>query len=304
MRIGIFGGAVNGGTIDDVVAEVRSAADDGFASYWSPQVFSHDAMTVLAIAGREVPGIELGTSVVPTYPRHPFVMAQQALSTQVATGGRFCLGIGLSHQVVIEGMWGLSFAKPVGHLRDYLAVLMPLLHGQPADVDGATISAHAGITLAGDVPPVPVVVAALGPQMLDLAGRVADGTLTWCVGPQTLASYTVPGITAAADKAGRPAPRVIAAFPVCVTDDKAAVASRATKAFSIYPQLPSYKAMLDREGVATVADLAITGGEAEVADRIAALADAGVTDLAAVEFARSGDERQRTREVLRGLCAP
>jgi 5,10-methylenetetrahydromethanopterin reductase len=300
MRIGIFGGTVNDGTINEVVAEAARAEADGFATYWAPQIFGLDAMTVLAIAGREIPRIELGTSVVPTYPRHPWVMAQQALTTQAATGGRLCLGIGLSHQVVIESMWGMSFDKPVRHLKEYLNVLLPLVRGEAVSVNGETISTHGALQVKGGSP-FPVVVAALGPQMLHLAGAVADGTLTWCTGPATLAEHTVPAIAAAADQAGRAVPRVIAALPVCVTEDVDGAAERAAKVFAIYGQLPSYRAMLDREGAKTVADIAITGSESEVSDRIAALAGIGVTDFAAVEFGATPDEVARTRAVLQAL---
>src|SRR3954449_13139406 len=120
MRIGTMSNAINGGTIDDIVNEARAAKEAGSHTFWSSQIFGHDALTALAIVGREVPGIELGTAVVPTYPRHPWVMAQQALTTTAAIGGRLALGVGPSHQVVIEGMWGLSFAKPILHLREYL----------------------------------------------------------------------------------------------------------------------------------------------------------------------------------------
>ena len=147
MRIGIFGAAVNEGTIDQVIGEARDAEAGGFSSYWAPQIFGHDALTALALAGREVPRIELGTSVVPTFPRHPIALAQQALTVNAACGGRLCLGIGLSHQVVIEAMMGLSYDKPVRHLRDYLSVLMPLLHDGTVSYDGDAYRAHAAITV-------------------------------------------------------------------------------------------------------------------------------------------------------------
>ena len=285
------------GTIDDVVAEVRAAQEQGFASFWASQIFAHDALTVLAVAGREVPDIELGTSVVPTYPRHPTALAQQALSTNVACDGRLCLGIGLSHQIVIEGMFGLSFDKPVRHLREYLAVLLPLLRGEAADFDGETLRVHATMSVRGAGAP-SVAVAALGPQMLRLAGSMTDGTITWCVGPNTLRDLTVPALRAAAEEAGRPSPRVIAALPVCVTTDAAAARERASTVFAIYGQLPSYRAMMDREGVAGPADLAIVGSAAEVQDRIGALSDIGVTDFVAAEFGVSSDERDETRAAL------
>lgn len=298
MRIGYFGGTINEGTIDDVVAEARLAEAEGFATYWAPQIFGHDALTVLAVVGREVPRIELGTSVVPTYPRHPMMLAQQCLSVQAASGGRLCLGIGLSHQVVIEQMMGMSFDKPVRHMREYLEVLGPLSRSQAVGFSGETYSVHAAVSVPGSSP-FPIVLAALGPQMLRLAATLADGTLTWCTGPRTLAEHTIPTITAAAAEADRPVPRVIAALPVCVTTDIDGALARAAKVFAVYGQLPSYRAMLDREGVAGPADIAIVGGADEVVDRIAALADIGVTDFAAVAFGATDDERHDTAAALR-----
>jgi F420-dependent oxidoreductase-like protein len=297
MRIGFFGGAITSGSIDDVVAEARQAEADGFASYWAPQIFSHDALTVLAIVGREVPRIELGTSVVPTYPRHPMMLAQQALTVNAAVGGRLCLGIGLSHQVVIETMMGMSFDKPVRHLREYLSVLGPLSRGEAVGFDGEVYRTHAAVAVPGSMP-FSTVVAALGPQMLKATAELADGTLTWCTGPQTLAQHTVPTINAAAEAAGRPAPRVIAALPVCVTTDLAGAHERAAQVFAIYGQLPSYRAMLDREGAAGPADIAIVGTADEVADRIGSLSAIGVTDFASVSFPGNPDEAAATREAL------
>jgi len=199
MRIGIFGGASNDGTIDAMVAEARRAEADGFASYWAPQIFGHDALTALAVIGREVPRIELGTSVVPTYPRHPMMMAQQALTVNAAAGGRLCLGIGLSHQIVVESMWGMSFDKPVRHMREYLEVMMPLLEGKPVSHAGEAFNVNGGVSVPGGTRP-NVVIAALGEQMLKVTAALADGTLTWCTGPQTLANHTIPTLKAAADK--------------------------------------------------------------------------------------------------------
>ena len=298
MRMGFFGGSINEGTIDEVVDEARQAEVDGFASYWVPQIFGHDALTVLGIIGREVPRIELGTSVVPTYPRHPMMLAQQARTVNAASGGRLCLGIGLSHKIVIENMMGMSFDKPVRHLREYLSVLMPLVHGDPVGFAGETYSTHAALNVAGSTP-CPVVVAALGEQMLRVTARMADGTLTWCTGPGTLERHIVPTITAAAEEAGRPAPRVIAALPVCVTDDVDSALRRAAEVFAIYGQLPSYRAMLDMEGASGAADIAFVGSDAEVRDRIAALDGIGVTDFGAVMFPGPPEEAERTRAVLR-----
>jgi F420-dependent oxidoreductase-like protein len=302
MRIGIFGGDVAGeGRIDDVVESAGRAADEGFASYWMPQIFGLVALTALAVVGREVPGIELGTAVVPTYPRHPMMLAGQALTTQAISGGRLALGIGLSHQLVIEGMFGHSFEKPVRHMREYLSVLMALVHEGTVSFQGETLSANGTLSIAGATP-FPVLVAALGPKMLELAGTVADGTITWMTGPATLEAHTVPTITKAAEQAGRPAPRVCAGLPVCVTDDADGARERAGRVFAVYDSLPSYKAMLDREGAAGPADVAIVGDEATVAAAVRRLADVGTTDFAAVEYGSvSKGDRRRTRELLRSL---
>ena len=299
MRIGIFGGDTGGRTIDDVVAEARAAERDGFASFALPQIFGLDAMGVFAIVGREVPRIDLVTGVVPTYSRHPLTMAQQALTVQVASGGRFTLGIGLSHQMVIENMFGLSFDKPLRHMREYLAVLMPLLTDGKADVDGDTISTHAAVDIAGRTE-IPVLVAALGPKMLELAGTVTDGTVTWMTGPATLAKYTVPTITAAAERAGRPAPQIVTSLPICVTSDVDGARTRAAQDFQIYGFLPSYRAMLDREGAAGPADVAIVGDEATVTKAIGELADAGVTEFVASIFG-TREERAETRALLQSM---
>lgn len=299
MRIGIFGGDTAGRTVDDVVADANAAEGAGFASYAIPQIFALDAMGVLTVVGREVPRIELATGVVPTYGRHPITMAQQALTVQIASGGRFMLGIGLSHQMVIENMFGLSFEKPVRHMREYLAVLMPLLHEGTVSYKGETISAEATLGVEPHLLP-PVVIAALGEQMLHVAGTMADGTVTWMTGPATLASHIVPTITSAAQRAGRPAPRVVAALPVCVTDDIDKARERAGRELQVYGFLPSYRAMLDREGAGSPGDVAIVGDEAAVGKQVSGLADIGVTDFIAAGFG-SSDERDRTRGLLRSL---
>jgi F420-dependent oxidoreductase-like protein len=300
MKHGIFGGAVNAGTLDDMVAEAAAAESDGFDAYWAPHIFGHDALTALAVVGTKVPRIELGTSVVPTFPRHPHAIAQQAHTVAAASGGRFTLGIGLSHKIVIENMFGLSYDKPVRHLREYLSVLMPLSRNEMANFDGEMYRVHAGISAQGS-DGFSVVVAALGEQMLRVTAAMADGTLTWCTGPVTLAAHTIPTITKAAEEFGRPAPRVIAALPVCVTDDRGSAVARAVETFAAYGGLPSYRAMLDREGVAGPADIAIIGSTAEVQDRIGELARIGVTDFAAVEFGATPEEVADTRAALKGL---
>jgi F420-dependent oxidoreductase-like protein len=297
MRLGLF--TNNGSDLDGFIASVREAADLGFASAWTAQIFGLDALTAIAVAGREVPGIELGTSVVPTYPRHPMMMAGQALTVQAAIGNRLALGIGLSHQVVVEGMWGYSFDKPARHMKEYLAALMPLLRGEAVGYQGDTLKAFGQLTIANAAPP-PVLLAALAPAMLRLAGAVADGTSTWMVGPKTLATHITPAITAAATDAGRPAPRIGSSLPICVTNDADAARERAAKDFVIYGQLPSYRAMLDIEGAAGPADIAIVGDEAAVIAGINAMRDAGCTDFVVNCFGTS-DEVARTKALVASL---
>lgn len=300
MRIGYFGGDTGSRSIDDIVADAKGAEADGFSMYALPQIFALDAMGVLAVVGREVPRIELATGVVPTYPRHPVTMAQQALTVQATSGGRFLLGIGLSHQMVIENMFGLSFEKPVRHMREYLSVLMPLLHDGKASFKGETISTELAIGVEPRLAP-PVLVAALGTQMLKLAGTVTDGTVTWMTGPATLSSHIVPTISAAAEAAGRPAPRIVASLPVCVTNDVEAARAKAAQDFQVYGFLPSYRAMLDREGAEGPADVAIVGDEASVEKQVRALGDAGVDDYMAAIFGTNREEYLRTRELLKSM---
>jgi len=296
MEISLFGFDQ---TIEDFEASLRRAVDDGFGTYWTPQIFGMDALTAIAVAARAVPGIRVGTSVIPTYPRHPMMLAQQALTTQAATDGRLLLGIGLSHQPVVEGMWGMPFDRPVAHMRDYLEILTPLMRERRVSYAGETLTGRGEITPPPAEAP-PVLVAALGPQMLRLAGRLADGTITWMTGPATIAELTAPTITAAAHEAGRPSPAVAVGLPVCVTNDVDAARARADRDFAIYGQLPSYRAMLDREGAATPADVAIIGNATEVADRIGALAGCGATVFAASLFG-DRDEQEASREVLVSL---
>ncbi len=300
MKIGIFGGAAVEQGLGAVRRAAATAEAEGFAAFWLPQIFGLDALAALTLVGAETPRIELGTAVVPTYPRHPITLAAQALTVQAASGDRLTLGIGLSHQFVIEEMFGYSFEKPARHMDEYLKALIPLLNGQPADIDGETLKVHASIAVPEAAAP-SLLIAALGPIMLRLAGEQCDGTITWMTGPKTVESFTVPAISAAAMSAGRPSPRVAVGLPICVTDDTAGARSRAAEIFSVYGFLPSYRAMLDREGAEGPADVAIVGNEAEVAAQIGRLADAGVTDFAAAEFGGSADEVRRTRDTLRSL---
>lgn len=300
MRVGVL--LDLGKSVAEVREEVGEYRAQGFTSVWASQIFGYDALTLLAVVGASVPDIELGTAVVPVYSRLPQVLAQQSLTVQSATGGRLALGVGLSHQVVVEGMWGLSFDRPARYLREYLAALVPMLHGEPARVEGEVVTARsAGPLEIPDAPAPPVLVAALAPAMLRLAGRVADGTVTWMTGTKTVAEHIVPTIGAAAQEAGRGTPRVVVMVPVTVTAATEAARRRIDEVFAIYPSLPSYRAMLDREGAAGPSDVALVGDEGAVAEGLLRLADAGATDVAAAVVG-GDEERVRTRAVLAELA--
>ena len=298
MRMGLGSG---GRTIAEAVEATKHAEADGFASVWFSNIFGLDAMTVCAVAGAATSTIELGTFVVPTFPRHPHAMAQQASSTNDAAAGRFTLGIGLSHQIVIEMMFGLSYERPARHMEEYLSVLMPLLHDGKVQHAGDVYKVSGNLERNGAPHPPSVVVAALGPKMLEITGRLADGTATWTTGVKTLGDHIVPTITAAAEQAGRPAPRIIAGLPVCVTEDPDAARELAAKQFAVYGTLPAYRAMLDREGAATPGDIALVGDEEAVAAQVRQLADAGVTDFGGSLYG-SPEQVTRGRALLRSLA--
>jgi F420-dependent oxidoreductase-like protein len=287
-------------SFDGLRALAKRVEDLGFATLWVPQIFGLDAITALSIVGRETRRIELGTAVVPTYPRHPLAMAQQALTAQVASGGRFTLGIGLSHQIVIENMLGLSFARPARHMREYLAVLAPLLRGEKAEFAGEQYRVNAALTVP-EADKVPLLIAALGSAMLRLAGSLTQGTITWMSAEKSLESHVIPGITAAATEAGRPKPRVVAGAPILLTNDPSGAREKIGQALQTYGLLPSYRAMLDREGAAGPADVAIVGDETELRSRIGRLREIGVTDLMAAVIPVEEGGLDRTLEFLATL---
>lgn len=302
MRIGLFVSGTADGTpmgVTDAVEQVKAAERDGFATAWFPQLFELDAIMACALAGQQTERIELGTAVVPTYPRHPTAIAMQALTAQSATGNRFALGIGLSHQLVIEGMLGMSYKKSYSHMKEYVSVLRPLLHEGSASHEGDFFRVTATAKVGG-AEPCPLLLAALAPKMLALAGGVADGTITWMTGPRTIEEYTLPTIREAAQKAGRPAPRVVVGLPVSITDKRDGALESAAHVFQMYGSLPSYRAMLDREGAKGPADVAIVGDESYVAGQIDRLQEMGVTDFLSVPFPVRADPEAsaRTREYL------
>ncbi len=292
MRIGINYGGVASleaqiQSLEEHVQRIVDAEEAGFESVWLAQIFGADALTVIALAGARTNRIEMGTGVVPTYPRHPFVLAQQALTVQAAAGGRLSLGIGLSHQPVIEGMWGLSYEHPARHMREYLSVLRPLVEQGNVAFSGDVFRVQ-GALLGPGAQPFPILIAGLAPMMLRIAGELADGTITWMAGPKTIETHIIPRISAAAEAAGRSAPRVGVALPVAVTDDVAAGKERASQEFQMYGQLPNYRRMLDIEGADGPADVAIVGNEAEVERKLRDVAAAGATEFIAAPFPADG----------------
>lgn len=288
IRIGVGLGDLDasGGpsSLDAAVAQFRRAEDDGFQNAWVPNIFGLDAMTLIALAGRETTRLELGTAVVPTFSRHPFYMAQQALTTQLATSGRFVLGLGPSHRVVIEAMLGLSFERVAQHVEEHVRVVKSLTDGGKVSHAGEMFRVNGALNVPGATPP-PVLIGGLGPRMRRIAGAVADGTITWMAGPRTLGDVLVPEITKAAAEAGRTRPpRVVCGLPIVVTNDAPGAREAAAKAFARYGMLPSYRAMLDLEKAAGPGDVAIAGDEREVEQAITSLAAAGVTDFNAAIF--------------------
>jgi len=294
MELGIFGSSRN---IDDLKKQVQEANTLGYSTFWTPQIFNLDALTALAVIAESVEGIRLGTSVIPTYPRHPMMLAQQALTVNQVSNGRLDLGIGLSHKPVVEGMWGISFDAPVGHMSDYLQILMALLHDGTISYGGKHLTSRGGIDVPADAPP--VLVAALGPQMLKLVGRVADGTVTWMTGPETIRNHISPIINAAAEEAGRPVPQVIAAVPVCITSDLDIAEEYAKRDFGFYGDLPSYRAMLEREGLANSWDIALSGSFEEVAEGLQKYSDSGGTQVVAAVYGPDEAREQTVSELAK-----
>lgn len=297
-RVG-FAGGTSLSSIDAVRADALWAAEAGFDSYWVSFVVGVDPLVALAVVADDVPEMELGTSVVPTVGRHPIALAQQARTVQQACEGRFTLGIGPSHQIVAEAMYGETWDRPLQRSREYLEALAPLCAGEPCAVDGAQITAHTTL----DIPsaPVPLILAALGPRMLELAGRLTDGTHVGQTGPRTIASHTAPILRAAAEAAGRPEPRIIALVNVCVTDDPIAARAAAAPGAANYAALPSYRAMLDREGIEDPTDLILAGSIDEISAGLARYVEAGATDLRLGVAAPDAAHAAATRDGLAEL---
>ncbi len=285
-------------SLDNMIAFAKDAEAKGFPSLWMAHIFGYDALTALAIVGRETSTIELGTAVVSVYRQHPFALGQQALTTQAATSGRLNLGIGLAHQPVVEGMFGMSFDKPARYMREFLEILTPVLRGEPSSFSGDLLTGRGSMIVEEAVKPVKLFVAALGPVMLDLCGKEADGTVTWMTGKKTIESHILPKMSKAASEAGKSAPRVVAGFPICLTNDVDGTKELISKSLTVYGQLASYRAMLDLEGAAGPTDIAVVGDEAAVDAELERIASAGVTDFNAAIIAGNDEDRQRTMDYL------
>ena len=298
MRIGIMAGASGGDDgLDNLVASAQDLEARGFDTMWIANIFGIDAITAVAIIGRETETIGLGTAVVPTYPRHPTALAQQALTAQAACAGRFTLGIGLSHQLVIENMLGLSYTRRAKHMREYMAVLGPLLRGEPVKFEGEEYRVNLTLSVPG-AKPVSTLLAALGDHMLRIAGQTADGTILWMTGPETIENHIGPKLGGAAKDAGRPEPRIVAGLPIVLTENVDSAREAIAKMLVMYGQLPSYRAMLDKEGATGPADVALVGNEKTLDTQIQRLRDVGVTDFCASIIPTEDGARERTLEYL------
>jgi len=298
MRISINGSTnLLAADLEKCVSHAEQAAADGLSGWWLAQTGLIDALTVLAVAAPRAPGIELGTAVVATYPIHPTLLAAKALTTQAFTGGRLALGIGVSHATIVEETWGQSFEKPIRHVLDYLSGLQGLLDEGKADHSGEAFTTHFEGPRPTEQAP-SVLLAAMGTQMLRVAGKRTDGTLLWMTGPKTIASHISPTIRQAAEEAGRPAPRVVCSLPIAVTDDEKGMREFVDLVLARYGELPSYRAMLDREGVAGPGEAMVCGNEDSVRAQLATIAEAGATEFSAAEIGASSDDYARTRALL------
>ena len=297
MKVGLMVGEGSGAApeLKGLVERGQMAEHFGFDTAWIANI-ALDGMTAAAALGGATSQIEIGTAVVPTFTRHPVAMAQQSASTQMACEGRFTLGIGLAHKFMVEDMWGLSYDKPAQQMRAYLEILEPALRGvaithQNENYDVKLMAMPDGTDTS-------VLVAALGPLMLKIAGRLSGGTITMATGLKTLETHIVPTITAGAEEAGRPPPRIVAGFPVLLTANKAEAHDLIAKVFEVYAGVPSYRAMLDREGVSGVEDVALVGEEVELNAQLERLESIGVTDLLVMPVETAPGEMERTIEFL------
>jgi F420-dependent oxidoreductase-like protein len=301
MRFGVVV-ANQRATAARVAGELAAAEGLGFASGWMPGIPNGpDVLTLLAATAPATSHLELGPCVVAAPLRHPAALAAQALTVNDILGGRLSLGIGMSHRRVMADLLGVGYDSPARFMREYLEILVPLLRDQQVAFAGERLRATYRLEASStDVPRPSVVLAALGPKMLEVAGALADGVATWMVGPRTLGDLTVPAARAAAERVGRPGPRVLASLPFLLTNDLEAAEARAGDEFAVYGRLPVYQSMLEREGATSPVEIAQFGDEPVLEKAVGRLRDAGVTDLQITTFGEA-DERARTVEFLATL---
>lgn len=270
--------AVN--AVDDYVSQAQRAHDIGVRQVWVAQQFDHDAIALSAVIGAAVPGLGVGTSVVPINPRHPLVVASLAQTAQAATHGNFSLGLGLGAHGPERQAFGTPWPNTIDRLREHLTVLRSVFDDGAVDFHGDEFTAEPGwpVALAGGRP-LPVYVAAMGPKALRVTGELADGTMPYLAGPRTIAEFIEPTIAKAAADAGRPAPRIIAMVPVLLTDDVDEGRRAVAEALSFYETIPSYQKVIAREVLASAADLAAIGSAESVARKLQSYLDAGATDV-------------------------
>lgn len=307
MELGVSLSDFGTGTENAVDKSVRlatEAADAGVDTVWFAQTFGFDAASVAATVGREVPRVSVGTSIVPIYPRHPQLLASAAKTAQAASGGRFRLGIGLGAQNLLEPTYGVPYQPPIKHLREYLGALRPLLDGRDDPFEGETLVSRPPMSTAvpGAEPRIPVIVAAMGPQAVRVTGELADGTLPYLAGPKAIAEHIAPNINAAAERAGRPTPEIIAGIPAVVTSDVETARARAEQQMSFYDSVPSYQRSVALSGAEKAADLALIGDEDTVAEGIRAYIEAGATSITLTQTDLTGEQdRIRTWKLLGAL---
>lgn len=296
MRWGLAGGIALA-SMAEVREVTRYAVAAGFDSLWISHANAVDPIVALAATADEnSPLAEVGTSVVPLYGRHPIGVAQLARTAQSALDGRFTLGIGAASRQAVAASMGLAWEHPLAYTREFIAGLQPLLAGRPADVDGTQVTTHAELNISA--PGTPVLLAALGPRMLALAGQTVEGTTVGQCGPRTVESYIAPRVRAAAADAGRPEPRIMALIRLCVTDDHAGAFALARDTATRYRAVPSYAAVQDMEGLADPAELHLIGSWERVLDGLGEYAAAGVTDFRLEIAAHTTAARDETREAL------
>ncbi|WP_411113642.1 LLM class F420-dependent oxidoreductase [Streptomyces sp. 029-5] len=291
--------------IDATVRLAQEAATAGLRSAWFGQTLGADSPQLAAIVGREVPGLQVGTSAIPVFGRHPLIVAGQALTAQAATHGRYHLGLALGSKLVAEGAFGIPFERPVARLREFLTALRQLTETGTAEFRGELLTANTPLParVPGAEAGVPLLVAAMGPQALRASGELADGILPYLAGPRALAEHIVPAVTTAAEAAGRPAPRIVALVYGVVTDDVDAVRAKATEQLAFYEQIPSYARVIELSGGRRAADVAVIGDEATVAAEVQRYRDAGATEVvfAGTDIAGEAD-RRRTWALLGDLA--